>query len=148
MSDIAWVGKPAIARGVWAGFLATVVLSILMLGKHAVGVMPELDPIQMITQILGASTPLVGWVVHFAIGAIWGIAFAMSYQLFPGPFWVKGMLFSIAPWLIMMVAMMPMAGAGMFGVGLGVGAPVLTLMLHLVFGAALGAVYGAGGHDQ
>jgi hypothetical protein len=42
----------------------------------------------------------------------------------------------------MMIVMMPMAGAGFFGQVLGIAAPVMTLMLHLVFGAVLGAVYG------
>jgi len=35
-----------------------------------------------------------------------------------------------------------MAGAGMFGLGLGMMAPVATLVLHLVFGQLLGRVYG------
>jgi len=42
----------------------------------------------------------------------------------------------------MMVAMMPMAGAGFFGMQLGIMAPVLTLVMHIVFGAVLGGVYG------
>ncbi|TAM04665.1 MAG: hypothetical protein EPN70_10945, partial [Paraburkholderia sp.] len=123
MTDIVLTGKPDIARGMWAGFLATVALSVLMLAKHAMGLMPELDPIGMITKMLGTSTPVIGWVMHFMIGLIWGVAFALTSRLFPGPFWIKGMLFSVAPWLIMMIAMMPMAGAGLFGMGIGVAAP-------------------------
>lgn len=60
MSDLVLNGKPGISRGVWAGFCATLVLSVLMLGKHAMGLLPELDPIRMITQMFGASTRLVG----------------------------------------------------------------------------------------
>jgi len=37
--------------------------------------------------------------------------------------------------------MMPMAGAGLFGMRLGMMAPVMTLLMHLVFGAVLGGVY-------
>lgn len=137
-------GRSDILQGVWAGFVATVVLSVLMIIKHAMGIMPELDPINMITKMLGASTPIVGWIMHFIIGSImWGIAFALTSRLFPGLFWVKGMLFAVVPWLIMMVAMMPLAGAGLFGMQLGMAAPLMTLLLHLVFGAVLGAVYGA-----
>lgn len=80
--------------------------------------------------------------MHFMIGIVWGIAFALTSRMSPGPFWLRGMLLSIAPWLIMMVVMMPMAGAGFFGLALGMAAPVVTLVLHLVFGAELGAVYG------
>lgn len=63
--------------------------------------------------------------------------------MLPGAFWLRGMLFSIAPWLVMMIVMMPMAGAGFFGLNLGMAGPVMTLVLHLIFGAVLGAVYGA-----
>jgi len=42
----------------------------------------------------------------------------------------------------MMVVLMPMAGAGLFGMSMGVMAPVMTLVLHLIFGAVLGWVYG------
>jgi len=38
-------------------------------------------------------------------------------------------------------AVMPMAGAGMFGLKLGMMAPVMTMMLHAIFGAVLGGVY-------
>jgi len=41
----------------------------------------------------------------------------------------------------MMVAMMPMAGAGFFGMQLGMMAPVMTLVMPLVYGAVLGGVY-------
>jgi hypothetical protein len=47
----------------------------------------------------------------------------------------------VAAWLGMMIIVMPMAGAGLFGMNLGIMAPVMTLVLHVVFGAVLGAVY-------
>jgi hypothetical protein len=43
---------------------------------------------------------------------------------------------------------MPMAGAGLFGVGLGMMTPVATLVLHVVFGLVLGGVYGLLGGGQ
>jgi len=54
----------------------------------------------------------------------------------------KGMVFGVLAWGLMMVMVMPMAGAGFFGLSLGMMAPVMTLMLHLVYGAVLGSVYG------
>ena len=42
----------------------------------------------------------------------------------------------------MMVMVMPMAGAGLFGMKMGLMAPMMTLVLHLVFGAVLGWIYG------
>ncbi len=52
------------------------------------------------------------------------------------------MLFATAAWLLMMVIVMPLAGAGLFGVHIGLIAPILTLVLHLVYGTVLGGFYG------
>ena len=49
--------KPGmIGGGIAAGFVATVVLSAMMLVKHSMGLMPELDPIAMITAMAGANS--------------------------------------------------------------------------------------------
>jgi len=59
----------------------------------------------------------------------------------PGPVWARGMLFSVGAWLLMMVVVMPMAGAGFFAAGIGPAAAIVTLVLHLIFGAVLGGVF-------
>jgi hypothetical protein len=81
--------------------------------------------------------------MHFLIGtALWGTLFAWLDPNIPGEgHWLKGILFAAGAWLVMMIVMMPMAGAGLFGSHLGMMAPVMTLMLHVVFGFVLGAVY-------
>lgn len=133
-----------IKAGLVAGFSATVVLSAMMMAKSMMGLMPELDVIHMLSGMMGAP-PLVGWLAHFMIGTLaWGGGFAVLYGLIPGSGAVmKGILFGIAAWLGMMVMVMPMAGAGLFGMAFGVMAPMMTLVLHIVFGAVLGAVYQA-----
>jgi hypothetical protein len=133
-----------IKAGLVAGFSATVVLSAAMLGKSMMGVMPELDVIQMLGSMMGVP-PVFGWLAHFMIGTIaWGVGFAILNGAIPGPgAWQKGILFGIAAWLGMMIAVMPMAGAGLFGMAFGLMAPMMTLLLHVIFGAVLGAVYQA-----
>lgn len=42
----------------------------------------------------------------------------------------------------MMVMLMPMVGVGLFALSMGMMAPVMTLVLHLIFGAVLGWTYG------
>lgn len=42
----------------------------------------------------------------------------------------------------MMIMLMPMAGAGLFGMKMGLMAPMMTLVLHLIFGTVLGWCYG------
>jgi len=133
-----------IGKGVIAGFVATTVLSMLMLMKSAMGLMPELDVVAMLGSMTGTG-PAMGWIAHFVIGSVvWGGLFAVLAPSLPGgSLWLKGIVFGIGAWLLMMVAVMPMAGAGLFGMGLGMAAPVMTLMLHVIYGAVLGGVYSA-----
>lgn len=133
-----------IAAGAVAGFAATVVLSAMMLAKGMMGVMPELDVIAMLSAMMGAPA-LMGWIAHFMIGTLaWGIGFALLYDWIPGGSAVaKGIVFGIAAWLGMMTMVMPMAGAGLFGMAMGIMAPVMTLVLHMIFGAVLGPVFRA-----
>jgi len=130
------------AKGVLGGIAGTAVMSALMLMKSAMGLMPQLDVIQMLSSMMSIS-PGMAWVVHFGIGAMWGSLFALAYHVIPGgSALTKGMLFGTAAWLLMMVMVMPMAGAGFFGMQMGLMAPIMTLVLHLIFGAVLGLVHG------
>jgi len=57
-------------------------------------------------------------------------------------------MFGTAAWLLMMIIVMPMAGAGLFGLGIGIGAPIATLVLHWVYGAVLGLTFSSlAGHS-
>jgi len=129
-------------RGILAGLVATIVLSVLMVLKGMMGMMPELNVIAMLAGQMGGST-LMGWVAHFVIGAIiYGLAFANLRGVLPGgsdP--VKGIVLGIVGWLIMMIAVMPMMGAGMFAMNMGMMATVATLVLHIIFGVVLGLTY-------
>lgn len=131
-------------KGRIAGFIATIVLSALMLVKAQMGMMPELNPIKMLTDMVGASTPAAGWVMHFLIGTVlWGTLFAWLGPNIPGEsHWLKGIWFGVGAWLLMMIIVMPMAGAGFFGAALGMMAPVMTLILHIIYGVVFGGIYG------
>ncbi len=131
-------------NGFLAGFIATAVLSVMMVAKGMMGVMPELDVAAMIAMMMGAPI-LVGWLAHFMIGTLaWGGGFAVLYGMIPGgSAIIKGIVFGVAAWLGMMIVVMPMAGAGIFGMNFGIMAPMMTLILHIIFGAVLGGVYGA-----
>ena len=134
-------------RSMIAGFVATVVLSLLMIMKGMMGIMPELDVISMLGtmshDMMGVGGPAVAWSIHFMIGTVvWGFLFAILYSLLPGSGAVgKGISFGVLAWLMMMVGPMPMAGAGLFGMNLGLMAPMMTLVLHIIFGAVMGLVF-------
>jgi len=141
-----------IGKTMIAGFIATVALSALMIAKMLMGLMPELNAIRMLTVMahgmLGTpATPIVGWLLHFFIGSVlWGGLFALIGSWLPGGPTGRGVVFGALAWVLMMVLVMPMAGAGLFGLRLGLMAPVMTLLLHLVYGAVLGFVSDRLGH--
>lgn len=135
-------------RAMIAGFIATVVLSILMLVKSMMGVMPQLDLIHMLSDVARAylgieAGPWFGWVMHFMIGTVlWGLLYALLHRHLPGgSALAKGVTFGALAWFLMMLVPMPMAGAGLFGMKLGLMAPMMTLVLHLIWGAVLGTTY-------
>lgn len=140
--------KPQIISGMIAGLLATVVLSMLMAMKTKMGVMPGLNPVHMLSEMFAQKMGLepnimIGWVMHFMIGSVaWGGAFAVLNNVLPGTSQItKGISWGIAAWFMMMIGPMPMSGAGLFGLNIGVMAPVMTFFLHIVFGVVLGAVF-------
>jgi hypothetical protein len=137
-----------IMKGIIAGFIATTVLSILMILKAMMGMMPQMNAIKMLSTMahgfVGTPlTPAVGWLMHFIIGSVlWGLLFALLFERIPvQTATLKGLVFGTAAWLLMMIMVMPMAGVGFFGLNIGLGAPIATLVLHWAFGAVLGAVY-------
>ncbi|MEO5734168.1 MAG: DUF6789 family protein [Rubrivivax sp.] len=134
-----------IGKGFIAGLAATVVLSALMVLKSMMGFLPELDLPKMLATMMGSpGMPLLGWIAHFVIGVVgYGIAIALLDAQLPGrSSTIHGVLIAVAGWLAMMLVLMPMAGAGMFGMSMGPMAPIMTLVLHLIFGAVLGWTYG------
>ncbi|EKV31401.1 hypothetical protein C882_3774 [Caenispirillum salinarum AK4] len=131
------------AKGMLAGFIATVVLSLVMLGKGAVGLMPQLDVIAALTALLGSESRAVGWIAHFVLGTVpWGIAFVLIERGLPGGCAMRGVLFGGLAWVAMMVIFMPLIGAGLFANQLGWAVWAVTLVLHVIYGWVLGFTYG------
>ena len=137
----------SLAAGVWAGFVATVYLSLFMLAQAKLGLAPKLNPIRDISavagKVAGARLPApAGWLGHFVVGSlVWGVAYSMFQPALPGEPWVKGIIFGAFAWLAMMVAFMPVADEGQLGRKIGVSGVVVSLVLHILYGAILGLAY-------
>lgn len=135
------------SRGLVAGLLAAGLLALLKLVLDAMGMLGELDTIRLLatasSELLGtAPAAAVGWVLFFVLGALWGLVFAWIYHRLPGAGSVaRGMVFAAFVWGVMMVFFMPVAGAGWFGLGVGPAAPLIALVGHLIFGAAMGLCF-------
>ena len=130
--------------GIIAAFIATIVMSALLLLKGVVGVIPDLDVIAMLASMMGIP-PVLAWVAHFMIGSIgYGIIIALvAGTNSTKNFTLIGAVIGAAGWFMMMIALMPMMGNGLFGLAMpsGVMIPIATLALHIVFGVVMGKTY-------
>lgn len=130
-------------KGIAAGLVATIVLSVLMIMKGKMGLMPDVNVIAMLASKMGGNS-VMAWVAHFMIGMIgYGIAYVVIFSKLPfSSVLLRGVALGMAGWMAMMIVIMPMMNAGLFGLNLASGmmVPVATLMLHVIFGAVLSFV--------
>ena len=103
-------------RGMIAGLVATLVLTGVIVLKANMGLWPELNLIRLLIN-LGSITPVQAWMDHFIIGVVvWGLLFGAFDALWESrAYWLKGLIFGVFAWLVMMVLFMPLAKAGLFG---------------------------------
>jgi hypothetical protein len=133
--------KPSISRAIAGGLLGTLVMT--MVGVYVAPMMgiPSMNPANMLAGPMGGSVVL-GWMGHLMIGVVLAIIYAtVAVTHMPGPAAVRGALFSLAPWLMAQIVVMPMMGMGLFS-----GSMLLaggSLIGHLVYGAIIGGVVGA-----
>jgi hypothetical protein len=147
--------------GVLAGFLATFAMTVVLVGAYylanAIG-SAEGNVLQRWSWALvhNPLTERTGDAIVLAIGAnlAVGLAFALVYARLVEPVlggaaaW-KGMRFALIPWLLSLVVFLPLMGAGFLGLDVQAGfLPILgNLILHLVYGAVLGAAYAEAATD-
>lgn len=127
-------------RAVLAGLAGTVAMTMLMLLAPAMG-LPPMNIGAMLGSVMGGNVAL-GWAAHLMIGAALALGYAAVFSArLPGASPVRGAIFSLVPWLMAQIVVMPMMGLGLFsGSALAAGG---SLMGHLLYGAVLGLVYGA-----
>ena len=134
-----------ISRGLVSGLLATATLSILMVSISNAMAIPELELPRLIAHASGAPQMLpLAWGLHFMLGVFgYGVAMAALDVHLPNTGDVAhGVILGFIGWLATTIVLMPMAGAGLFGLNYGPMAAAVPLVLHLVFGIVLGSLYG------
>ena len=137
-----------ILRGILAGVLATGILSLLMVSWW---LPPQFETVTLLIGIArvvlegsGLAAPFAGWLWFFVIGGLWwGSWFAIVAPVIPGrSFRVKGAVFGIVTGLLVIWTIMPLAAGGALGMKLSLWQPLVTVSEHLVYGLALGVIYG------
>jgi hypothetical protein len=130
-----------VTEGVTAGLIATIVITIAMLAQQASGIAPDFNLIELLKQAATGPDTVFAWIVHFVLGIAFGGLFAAFSPHVPGPHWLRGLLFGVLVWLVMMIAFLPAAGMPMFALGSGAAIPMTALGLCALFGLALGEAY-------
>lgn len=127
------------ARGFGWGIVATIAMSALMLAATATGLSPLPEPVPKAlaaTLLGGVGPPLlivaaVG--LHFTIGGVGGASAAYLERSRRA-----GLGVALGLWVLMQLAVFPLVGWGVFGIAVSPKLAVATLVLHLVYGLALG----------
>jgi len=135
--------KPNIGRAILGGFTGTLAITFLMyVGAPMMG-LPKMDIAAMLGSMLGGWA--MGMAMHFINGTlIFPLIYA--YLLFgrlPGSPYLKGILWGVTLWILAQLIVMPMMGAGVFGLkAAGMMSAVGSLMGHVIYGALLGWIGG------
>jgi uncharacterized membrane protein YagU involved in acid resistance len=129
-----------IRRAVAAGVAGTIVMTVIGVFVAPVMGIPKMNPADMLAGQMGGMLAL-GYAAHFMIGIVLAVGYAVVAPALPSAAPLRGALYSVAPWLMAQLAVMPMMGMGVFS-----GSMVMaggSLLGHLMYGATVGAIYGA-----
>ena len=132
-----------VQKGMVAGFLATLAVSILEAVNVLAGPWVQPFPSVVATLIGMEGNLLAGWAAHFVAGTfILGALFgAVCPKLPTDTPETKGIAFAVAAWAVLMVGVLMFGDPRMFNAGGGFGVLAWMLATHVVFGIVLGNVY-------
>ncbi len=122
-----------------AGVAGTAGMTMVGLWGAPMMGMPAMNPADMLAGAMGGQ-PLLGWMAHVMIGTVLAGGYALVAGWLPGPSAARGALYSLAPWLMAQLAVMPMMGMPVFSGSLAMA--MGSLAGHLVYGAIVGAIVG------
>lgn len=128
-------------KAVVAGIAGTLVMTAVGVWLAPMMGIARMNPAEMLAGQMGGNVAL-GWAGHLMIGTILALVYAAISPRLPGPYPLRGALYALAPFLMAQLLVMPMMGMPLFSgsVPMAMG----SLIGHLIYGAVIGSVYGAG----
>lgn len=126
-------------KAIIAGIVGTAVMTAVGVYLAPMMGIARMNPADMLAGQMGGNMTM-GWAGHFMIGIAFAVGYAFMVHRLPGAPWMRGALFGIVPWLLAQVAVMPMMGMGLFSGSMAMAGG--SLIGHLMYGAAVGVVYG------
>jgi len=147
----------SLSRAFVAGFVASVMMVVAFAAAFVVMLVLGAWPLPIVgdwfrgltsNSLIDIARPnlYVAAAVFLAGGLLWALLYGLVFEpRLQGPGWQRGVTFALIPWLVSLAVFLPLVGGGPLGLSLGAGPlPALgNLILHVVYGAALGAIYGA-----
>jgi membrane protein DedA with SNARE-associated domain len=144
--------EAAVLAGVLATIeMATVLGIILILCIETRLELPEQTLRQAVTVVMTGRGTVLGRAffplaiaVFCTMSALWAVPYALwAEPRLPGPDWLKGATFALLPAAVSWLVILPLLGAGPFGLGLRAGLMPAAgeLVRHLLYGVALGLAY-------
>lgn len=143
------------ARAAWAGAIGAVVMTVIMFIARAAGMGVNLELVlgSFFTASVDTGTWILGFVLHVLLGVIFGLVYAWVFErVLHRADWQAGVGVGLVHSVIMGVLLAfvpplhPIVGEtitphGAFLVNLGVIGVVAFVLLHLIYGGIVGAVY-------
>jgi len=130
------------------GVLATLAMSVVMIGGMLTGIspMPVPIPAAIVAKLTSGALPkpalmAVAAALHLGYGGSWGGVLA---SLRGRASLARGVMLGAALWVLMGAAVLPWLGWGPFGTGRTPRIAAATLVLHLIYGVTLGWGLGRG----
>ena len=137
-------------KSILAAFVATLISSIVyfisplfgvevrevvsLLGTMYLGIPMHVDPV---------AQQMLGFFIVVMVAIVVGMIYPRIWPMLPGGrSKLKGTLLGLGLWVLAIVVALPLFGAGFLGLSQGLAVPVLSLILHLVFGYVMATVYG------
>jgi hypothetical protein len=155
--DRASVSSSSVVLALLAGFIASVAMVLAFAVAFVAALALSQLPVPVLAgwfhalthnQLIDAAAPnlYAATAVFFVGGLLWALLYAlMGEARLSGPAWKRGVEFAMIPWLVSLVIFMPLLGGGVLGLSLGAGPlPIVgNLVLHALYGAVLGLVWGS-----
>jgi Family of unknown function (DUF6789) len=127
--------------GLMAGLIAVVTTTLVNLLSRAIGLLPESMDLRHLAEFLldtldnPAGALILGIVIHVIGGGLVGMIYALLVRSYTPQ---SGVLFMVAFWLLMMLAVTLLLPQGFFGLGFGLIFPIATFALNVIFGEVMG----------
>jgi uncharacterized membrane protein YagU involved in acid resistance len=129
-----------ITRAVVGGIAGTLVMTGVGLYAAPLMGIPPMNPANMLAGQMGGSLA-AGWAGHLMIGVVLAVGYTLIFAArLPGVPPVRGAAFSLLPWLMAQLMVMPMMGMPLFSGSMAMAGG--SLIGHLAYGAVVGAVVG------